>query len=90
MENELQREAILPLPPDVQAQVQSSITITSLNDVVCELVKNSLDAGATRINISVDPGRGATEVEDNGMGIPATDFALDGGLGKHFRMLHKC
>ncbi|EKD16468.1 DNA mismatch repair protein [Drepanopeziza brunnea f. sp. 'multigermtubi' MB_m1] len=61
--------SIQPLPPDVVAQIKSSITVTSLNGVVRELVKNSLDAGATKIEICLDYGRGGCSVEDDGLGI---------------------
>jgi DNA mismatch repair protein MLH3 len=45
---------ILPLPDDVVAQIKSSTTITSLNQVVLGLFENSLDAQSTKIDISVD------------------------------------
>ncbi|KAK8134267.1 hypothetical protein PG984_006279 [Apiospora sp. TS-2023a] len=75
--------SIKPLPPDVAAQIKSSITITSLNDAVCGLVENSLDAKATKITIFVDYSRGNCTVEDNGEGIPPAEFRDGGGgLGK--------
>lgn len=77
--------SIQPLPPDVVAQIKSSIAITSLNGVICELVKNSLDSGATKIDISVNYSRGGCCVEDNGLGILPSEFAMDGHLGKLYR-----
>ena len=77
--------SIFPLPSDVRAQIQSSITITSLEDVVVELVKNALDAEATEIKIHLDSSKGACEVKDNGVGIPPADFGADGSLGRQFR-----
>lgn len=74
--------AIQKLPEDDIAQIKSSTTITSLNGVVCGLVKNSLDAGATKITILVDYGRGNCSVEDNGSGILPAEFGPSGGLGK--------
>ncbi|KAL2073894.1 hypothetical protein VTL71DRAFT_11220 [Oculimacula yallundae] len=74
--------SIQPLPPDVIAQIRSSITITSLNGVICELVKNSLDADAKKIDISVDYARGSCSVEDDGVGILPSEFRADGHLGK--------
>lgn len=74
--------SIQQLPEDVISQIKSSITIASLNSVVCGLVKNSLDAEATKITISVDYARGNCSVEDSGLGIPPNEFASDGGLGK--------
>lgn len=74
--------AIRPLPEDVAAKIKSSISISSLNGVVLELVKNSLDADAGRIKITVDYQRGGCVVEDDGHGIPPREFERDGGLGK--------
>ncbi|KAK0705975.1 hypothetical protein B0T26DRAFT_725120 [Lasiosphaeria miniovina] len=74
--------SIRPLPGDVVAQIRSSSAITTLNDAVCGLIRNSLDAGASKINVSVDYSRGNCHVEDNGLGIPPADFGEDGGLGK--------
>jgi DNA mismatch repair protein MLH3 len=74
--------SIKPLPADVVAQIKSSVVITSLNNVICGLIKNSLDAEATKINISVDYSRGNCSIEDNGTGIPPSEFRDDGGLGQ--------
>jgi DNA mismatch repair protein MLH3 len=76
--------SIQPLPRDVVAQIKSSAVITSLNRVVCGLLQNSLDAGASRINISVDYSRGNCSAEDNGVGIAPASFQDDGGLGKPY------
>lgn len=78
--------SIQPLPPDVIAQLKSSIAITSLNGVVFELVKNSLDAASSKIDISVDYLRGGCVVEDDGLGIPTSEFEEKGGLGKLYRI----
>ncbi|KAL7624554.1 DNA mismatch repair protein [Parahypoxylon ruwenzoriense] len=74
--------SIQQLPENVIAQIKSSTTVTSLNAVVCGLVKNSLDAQATKITISIDYVRGNCSVEDNGLGIPPNEFKPTGGLGK--------
>ncbi|PTB63784.1 hypothetical protein BBK36DRAFT_1125541 [Trichoderma citrinoviride] len=76
--------SIRPLPEDVVGKIRSSSTITSLNGVVCGLLKNSLDAGATKVNIVVEYGRGNCIVEDNGLGIVPGDFSEDGGLGRSY------
>ncbi|KAB8300882.1 hypothetical protein EYC80_002810 [Monilinia laxa] len=82
--------SIQPLPPDVIAQIKSSSTITSLNGVIGELVKNSLDASCSKIDIVVDYNRGICTVEDNGYGILPSEFSENGGLGKlyHSSKLH--
>lgn len=77
--------SIQPLPLNVIAQIKSTIAITSLNGVVCELVKNSLDADPTKIDISVDYPRGGCNIEDNGLGILPAEFREEGGLGKLYR-----
>ncbi|KAH8677292.1 hypothetical protein BX600DRAFT_449357 [Xylariales sp. PMI_506] len=76
--------SIRKLPEDVVAQIKSSASITSLNDVVLGLVKNALDASASRINISVDYSRANCIVEDNGTGILPAEFAVDSSLGKPY------
>ncbi|KAI9761148.1 MAG: hypothetical protein M4579_001195 [Chaenotheca gracillima] len=73
---------ILPLPPEDVAKISSSITITSLNEVVVGLLQNSLDAEAIKIDITVDFTSGSCTVEDNGYGISPEDFLDSGGLGK--------
>ncbi|KAF1350872.1 hypothetical protein BDV97DRAFT_330482 [Delphinella strobiligena] len=81
--------AILPLPADAIAQIRSSAAITSFDSVVFGLLANSLDAQATKIEITIDCRRGGCRIEDNGLGIPPAEFREDGGLG---RMYHtsKC
>ncbi|KAL7926462.1 hypothetical protein ACQKWADRAFT_280355 [Trichoderma austrokoningii] len=76
--------SIRPLPEDVVGKIRSSSTITSLNGAVCGLLKNSLDAGATKVNVYVEYDRGNCTVEDNGVGIVPGDFTEDGGLGKSY------
>ncbi|KAJ4988227.1 hypothetical protein SVAN01_06323 [Stagonosporopsis vannaccii] len=76
--------SIRPLPDEVVAQIKSSTAIVSLTEVVIELVKNSLDAKATRIEVTVDFARGACVVEDDGLGISPAEFSEDGGLGKRY------
>lgn len=74
--------AILPLPADVISQIESSTTITSLISVVLGLLENSLDAQASRVNITVDFGRGGCSVEDDGLGILPSEFHENGGVGR--------
>jgi DNA mismatch repair protein MLH3 len=79
-------ESIRPLPQDVVAKIKSSTSITYLNGVIIELVKNSLDASARIIDVTVDYRRGGCSVEDDGHGIPQAEFELWGGLGKAYRV----
>lgn len=56
-------------------QIQSGQVIVDLNSVVKELVENSLDAGATSIEIRFkNQGLDSIEVSDNGKGISPEDF----------------
>lgn len=56
-------------------QIQSGQVIVDLNSVVKELVENSLDAGATSIEVRFkNQGLDSIEVSDNGKGISPEDF----------------
>ena len=78
--------SILPLPEHVVAQIKSSTAIVSLTGVVLELLKNALDARATKVEVTVDFARGACTVEDDGLGIAPLEFREEGGLGKLYCM----
>ena len=77
---------ILPLPPEVAAQIKSSVAIPSLGSVVLGLVENSIDAGSRRIDISIDTQRCSCTVEDDGIGIAPQEFRETGGLVRSCRM----
>jgi DNA mismatch repair protein MLH3 len=78
--------SIRQLPSHVVDKLKSSVTITSLNGVACGLLANALDAGASKVNISIDYARGNCTVEDNGSGISPEEFKDGGGIGKLHRM----
>ncbi|XP_036966531.1 PMS1 protein homolog 1 isoform X2 [Acanthopagrus latus] len=62
------------LPPDTVRLLSSSQVITSVLNVVKELMENSLDAGASSIDIKLENyGLDRIEVRDNGRGIKAAD-----------------
>ncbi|KAJ5704790.1 hypothetical protein N7536_000479 [Penicillium majusculum] len=73
---------IRALPSDVIAKIKSSTSIVHLTGVILELVKNSLDANAHTVFVTVDFKRGGCIVEDDGDGIPSIEFEVAGGLGK--------
>ena len=63
------------LPDEVKSKIASGEVIEGPAEVVKELVENSLDAGATRIEIEViKGGKRFIQVKDNGMGIPSEDI----------------
>lgn len=74
------RPRIRPLSAEDISQIHSSKHITSLQGVILSLLENSLDAGSSKVEITVDWPRGACTVDDNGPGIPAGEFAENGGL----------
>ncbi|TQS31750.1 hypothetical protein Golomagni_07956, partial [Golovinomyces magnicellulatus] len=74
--------SIRRLPDDVIDKIKSSVIISCLNDVGSGLIKNSLDAGAIKVDVYLDYAKGNCTVEDNGDGIAADEFQAEGGLGK--------
>lgn len=60
---------ITTLPAETSSLLRSTVIIPSLPSILTELVQNSLDAGATAINVAVDLARWSIKVEDNGRGI---------------------
>ncbi|MBD2666574.1 DNA mismatch repair protein mutL [Richelia sinica FACHB-800] len=65
---------IQALPTEVVYLITAGEVIDSLASVVRELVENSLDAGATRIVISLWPQQWRIRVADNGCGLSLEDL----------------
>ena len=65
------------LPDSVANQIAAGEVIQRPSSVIKELVENSIDAGATLINVvCVDSGRTSIQVIDNGKGMSETDARL--------------
>lgn len=71
---------IRKLDINTSSKLRSNQSITSLVDVVKELVENSIDAGSSRIRVAF-AARDRLEVIDNGSGVALEDHD---GLGKRY------
>ena len=71
------KDIIHLLPDSVANQIAAGEVVQRPSSVVKELVENSIDAGATKIQVVVtDGGRTLIQVIDNGKGMSETDARL--------------
>lgn len=79
--------AILKLPPETRSQLLAQFTIDTLPSAVRELLQNSIDAGATDIEIRLDLISFSVYVQDNGTGIAQNELEF---VGKRYYTSKAC
>lgn len=78
------------LSVETRAKLRSSQLLTSLPQVVSELLQNSLDAGASQVDIGVDCEEWSCWVRDNGAGISKAGLTMIGKGSEEGRYSESC
>ena len=79
----VQMAGLQQLPAETQSKLRSSQILTSLPQVVAELVQNALDAQATHVEIGVDSEEWECWVKDNGCGMSKSDLSSLATTGRY-------
>lgn len=81
------------LDPQTRSYLRSTQIIASLPQLILELVQNSLDAGASQVEVGVNASEWECWVRDNGSGISKNGLEIlsqgpqNGRYGKHSQSL---
>ena len=67
-------EEIAPLPQRTRSILRSTVILSSLVQVVSELIQNSLDANARSIQVAIDCDEWSCWVQDDGIGFTIDDL----------------
>lgn len=77
------------LPPDLERKLRSSTIVTSVGQLVEELVCNSIDAGAHDVSVVIDTGSTlSVTVSDDGCGMSVKDVKLVATNRHHTSKIH--
>lgn len=71
------------LPSATQSKLRSTQILTSLPQLVSELIQNSLDAGACQIDVGVDCEDWSCWVRDDGTGMSRSDLTAFESAGRY-------
>lgn len=79
---------LISLDKSTQSYLRSSVVLTSLPQIVHELVENSLDAEASNIEVAINTEDWECSVQDDGRGLSKNDLneiavgICEGGCGE--------
>ncbi|PVF96474.1 hypothetical protein CPB86DRAFT_807713 [Serendipita vermifera] len=72
------QQAIHPLDAETRSKIRSTQILTSLPHIISELVQNSLDANANRIEVGINTQEWECWVRDDGIGISKAGLSILG------------